>query len=106
MNMNSESTGVGCVSPQGGTTSLDENGKWCKALTAINRYQLAEQSYDHRCYSRAERDTASQKQRECLLILAEIDDPLVQAITARLTIDKHSSNAGVLIRKLISKVAL
>ena len=97
---------VGCGFPQGGATGLDENGKLGRAMTAISRYQLAEQSYDHRCYSRAEWAIANQKQRECLLILAEIDDPLVQAITARLTIDKHSSNAGVLIRKLISKVAL
>lgn len=78
-----------------------------KALAAVNRYILADEPNLSNGVgaSQAEVDRMCAAQRECVQVLCGIDDPLVQAIAARLNLEKTHTNVRQLIRKLADRAA-
>lgn len=93
--------------PQGDVTEQPQvqRQELGKALVSINRYLAADGSYDHRGYGQQEVDMMNKARRDCLQVLCGIEDPLVQAIAAKLNLERHLSNATPLIRKLADRVA-
>jgi hypothetical protein len=90
--------------PHDGNATVQELGK---ALASINRYILAHEpnlTNGHGA-SREEVDRMQATQRKCLQVLCGIDDPLVQAIAAKLQLDRHHHNAQQLIRHLADRAA-